>query len=575
MGISLYKHNRDAYEKAVSMIGETSMAAVIHPTGTGKSFIGFKLCEDNPESTVCWISPSEYIWQTQLDNLSETSDGWKPDNVTFITYAMLSRMSNDEMALLKPDYIILDEFHRCGAQIWGLGVLRLLSMYDNAKILGLSATAVRYLDNQRNMADELFDGNVASEMSLGEAIVRGILKAPKYVLSIYGYSESLNRYEMRISRLRNKAQQDKANEYLEALRRMVSEANGLDKMFEKYMPEDCGKYIIFCSDYEAMKDAIDKAPHWFGNIDKDMHIYSVYSEISGSEQEFNRFKEDNSKHLRLLYCINALNECVHIGDISGVVLLRPTVSPIIYKQQIGRGLSVSGDNSPVIFDVVNNIEGLYSIGAVKDEMMAAINYLRCNGESSMIVNEDFEITGKLVNCLELFDELEDTISSSWEVMYLEAKTYHEEHGNLLMNKDYINDSGYPIGRWVSTQRILYNSGELPDDRKEKLDEIGMNWLYSKERSWERGYEEFVRFVNEFGTPKVPAAFITQDGFALGSWYRNIRMKYAEGSLFDGHIEAMERLGVIWESVHSKRWSDNYECAKRYRQEKGDLNVSYD
>ena len=36
-------------------------------------------------------------------------------------------------------------------------------------------TKVRYLDNQRNMAEELFEGNIASEMTLGEAIVREIL----------------------------------------------------------------------------------------------------------------------------------------------------------------------------------------------------------------------------------------------------------------------------------------------------------------------------------------------------------------------------------------------------------------
>lgn len=63
----------------------------------------------------------------------------------------------------------------------GQKVLKIFEMYPDAPVLGLSATAVRYLDNQRNMVDELFEGNIASEMTLGEAIVRGILKAPKYV----------------------------------------------------------------------------------------------------------------------------------------------------------------------------------------------------------------------------------------------------------------------------------------------------------------------------------------------------------------------------------------------------------
>ena len=45
MPMQLFPHNKTAYEAAVKMIAERKKAAEIHPTGTGKSFIGFKLCE--------------------------------------------------------------------------------------------------------------------------------------------------------------------------------------------------------------------------------------------------------------------------------------------------------------------------------------------------------------------------------------------------------------------------------------------------------------------------------------------------------------------------------------------------
>ena len=35
-------------------------------TGSGKSYIAFKLIEDNPEKVVIWLSPSEYIFKTCL-----------------------------------------------------------------------------------------------------------------------------------------------------------------------------------------------------------------------------------------------------------------------------------------------------------------------------------------------------------------------------------------------------------------------------------------------------------------------------------------------------------------------------
>lgn len=74
-----------------------------------------------------------------------------------------------------------------------------------------------------------------------------------------------------------------------------------------------------------------------------------------------------------------LNEGVHVDDVSGVILLRPTVSPIIYKQQIGRALSASKTTKAVIFDIVMNIDNLYSIGTIEDEMQVVMTYYRERG----------------------------------------------------------------------------------------------------------------------------------------------------------------------------------------------------
>lgn len=60
-----------------------------------------------------------------------------------------------------------------------------------------------------------------------------------------------------------------------------------------------------------------------------------------------------------------LNEGIHVDDVDGVILLRPTVSPIIYLQQIGRALSAGSEKTPVIFDLVNNFDSLYCIDCLK------------------------------------------------------------------------------------------------------------------------------------------------------------------------------------------------------------------
>ncbi len=149
MPIQLFAHNERAYEAALDMLYKT-----------GKFFIGFELCEDYPESTVSWLSTSEYIFQTQVENLKSTGADVL-ENIKFFTYAKLANMNPAEMEEIQPNYIICYEFHRAGAAIWSIGVQNLLQTYPNVPVLGLSATHIRYLDNQRNMAEELFDGNIA------------------------------------------------------------------------------------------------------------------------------------------------------------------------------------------------------------------------------------------------------------------------------------------------------------------------------------------------------------------------------------------------------------------------------
>jgi len=394
--ISLFEHNAKAYDAVVTMLRETGKAAVVHPTGTGKSFIGFKLCEDNATSKMCWLSPSEYIFKTQLENLATTGAN-VPENISFFTYAKLIMMSDEEIAEIRPDFIIIDEFHRCGAEQWGRGVQKLLDTYPDSPIVGLSATNIRYLDNQRDMADELFDGNIASEMTLGEAIVRGILAPPTYVISVYSYQKDLDKYKARIKRAKSKAARDEAERYFEALRHALEKADGLDEIFNKHIQDKSGKYIVFCANLEHMDEMIARVPEWFSKVDKHPNVYRAYSEDPATSKAFADFKADKTEHLKLLFCIDMLNEGVHVDDVSGVVLFRPTVSPIIYKQQIGRALCASKKKEPIIFDIVNNFENLYSIGAIEQEMQAAITYYRFLGEDKEVVTERFKIIDEVRN----------------------------------------------------------------------------------------------------------------------------------------------------------------------------------
>lgn len=572
--IKLYSHNKKAYDLAVTMLEDTKKAAIVHPTGTGKSFIAFKLCEDHPDKTICWLSPSEYIFSTQLENLYQATNGYKPNNIVFFTYAKLMGMSKEEIQAIHPDYIVLDEYHRAGATYWQKGVEQLLFTYSDIPVLGLSATNIRYLDNQRDMAQELFDGNIASQMSLGEAIVRGILSPPKYVLSMYYYQNTLEKYERRVKKTKSKVARDNAEKCLDELRRTLEKSEGLDVIFKKHMTNPHGKYIVFCSNKEHM-DQMMKHKEWFSKVDKEPHMYSVYSSDPGADKAFKEFKEDNdNNHLRLLYCIDALNEGIHVDDISGVILLRPTVSPIVYKQQIGRALSASKKTNAVIFDIVLNIENIYSIDSIKEEMQVATSYYRSLGEADQIINEKFKIIDEVRNCKELFEKLNDALTATWDMYYASAKQYYKENGNLEVPARYITEEGYALGSWLNNQKAIRKGtivGKLTEDQIQKLDSIEMIWD-SLDYFWKQNFRLAKEYYLTSGNLDIPTNYKSTDGKHLGNWILRQRQLYKSNSLTDEQIKKLDSIGMDWMDRVDRVWENGFIQARDYSEEYGNLSV---
>lgn len=572
MALQLYEHNLQAYAKAVRLLNETGKAAVIHPTGTGKTYIAFKLCEDNPDKKILWLSPGDYIFKTQLESVRK--DGFEPKNIVFYTYAKLTYATDEEIEGLNPDYIVLDEFHRAGAPEWGKRVNYLLEYYSEVPVLGLSATNIRYLDGQRDMADELFEGNVASQMTLGEAIVRGILLPPTYVTAIYSCAKDLKKYERKVANAKNSAVRDAAQKYLDSLRRAIAMADGLEDIFARHITNKNGKFIVFCPDREEMGRLINLSRSMFSKVNDTIRTYIVYSEDPMTDKSFAAFKADEGEGLKLLYSIDMLNEGVHVPDVDGVILFRPTVSPIIYKQQIGRALSASKDKQPVIFDIVNNFENLYAIGSIESEMAQAVGYYRLTGRNDLIVNERFTLYDEVKECRALFDKLEQTLTIPWDTMYSFAEAYYRANGHLNVPRRYKTPQGYGLGDWIAVQRkvragLVY--GKLDEDRIAKLDAIGMVWEGSREVRFERGYAEAEAYYESNGNLNVPAKYKTESGFALGAWlsYLNTH-KY---NLSEERIARLNKIGMVWDK-NADRWYANYALVKTYYEVNGNLNIPY-
>lgn len=567
--IELYQHNRIAYEKAVRMLKEEGKAAIIHPTGTGKSFIAFALVLDNPDKKFLWLSPSMYIYDLQCKNLWQKQH-IRFTNIEFHTYAWLMRNDKD-IEKLDADYIILDEFHRTGAHEWEKSIRKLIEAHPQAKLLGLSATKVRYLDNQRDMAEEIFEGCIASEIGICEAMAQKILPEPKYIIAAYSYEQKLYRYETKAAALTNKRQKAEVEKLIERLRCMLQEADGIDKIFKKHLPKRDSKLIIFCRNEEHMMELMAQVPEWFFGLDARPHVYYVSTHNPESEESFKTFVQDDSDHLKLLFCIDMLNEGIHVDDVDAVVLCRPTVSPVIYKQQIGRAIAVGNGKKPIIFDMVNNFDNLYQINTFKQELIGAMSEQRSvnTGIDENEIIKGFEVIDELCGCREMLEQLQRNLDASWNLYYQELCSYKKEYGSTRVPKVFKTADGLRLGIWLARQRSLYREGILGIEYINALERVGVSWDTNNYEIFEKRLEKLRKYKEEKGDLLVPDTYKTPDGTSLGTWVQSLRIRYRKGKLSQKRVEQLTEMGFVWEPYEAL-WEKGFQHAKAYYEKYGNL-----
>jgi superfamily II DNA or RNA helicase len=574
MYIKLYPHNQETYNKIQEVWENTNRVAVIQPTGSGKSFIILKCLLDLREENKVVLSPSHYIFGQLTEHY-----GKEIPNVKFITYAKIANMSEEEIRGIRPSLIILDEFHRCGAEQWGEGVQRLIDTYPEVKLLGTSATPIRYLDNGRNMADELFDGNVATNMSLPEAIVKEILPMPKYVSALYTMDEEIINLKEKVENSQNDEEDKK--EILKQITEMknkLEKSKGIPVILKKYLDVNSGKFIVFCKNKEHLNEMKQIVVGWFkkAKISNKIETYTIYSDYANGESEFNEFKNNRNKNsIKLLFTIDMLNEGIHVDDITGVILLRPTSSPIIYYQQMGRAIDAGNREQPLIFDFVNNFNNVGVRGFLTNlreltEKRKKESEKRYCGDTEEEVIKEFTIYDETLEIQELFSQLEDRLIDNWDIMYEKLKEYYEEHGDCNINAE---QSG-KLGRWVKTQRKVYSSGLMLNDRVEKLNSINFVWDVLK-TCWNSMYDKLMSYYKIHGNIDIPQLYKMPDGSKLGYWLDTQRRNYRENILAKEKILKLSQIGFVG-SPSDCHWNEQFNKLRTYyEQHKSYLDLGSD
>jgi superfamily II DNA or RNA helicase/ferredoxin-thioredoxin reductase catalytic subunit len=561
--IELFSHNKNAYAQVRALWQDNKYVAVVQATGTGKSFIIAQVMADFFGKRQLLLAPSNYILEQQ-----QTKVPWATQSTQFMTYAKCAIFNHNKINNLK--LIVLDEFHRCGAEVWGAGVQKILNDNPDAYVLGTTATPVRYLDGSRDMSDELFAGVIAIDLSLADAIIKRILPAPTYIAALYTLAEEINDL---LDILKNS---NKSDEEKQAITFEINQAKldweqtyGIPEILKKHLSSDINKIIVFCKDKDHLDEMEVEVQRWFqrAKIYKWRKVYRVLSGASENDENLATFREAQAKNtVHLLFAIDMLNEGLHIADVGAVIFLRPTESPIIFYQQIGRCLQVDVEHTPIIFDFVNNfksirtsdfLERLQDAKEREQEKRAKLG-LDENAPVVRIVDETQEI-------IEIFESVKERLQP-WEVMFQQLVEFKNVHGHCNVPNRYPENP--PLGNWVQQQRYKNRKGILNEQYIKKLNEIGFVWN-PYEVYWENMYAMLVDFVNEYGHCKVP--FKWHENLQLSEWFFEQRKLKKKGELSQARIEKLEKLGFDWNPLETD-WNEMYQKLIEYKNIYGNCNV---
>lgn len=474
---SLHEHNRNTYENICRMYDKgIQRVAVVQPTGSGKSLLMAKLIEDNPDSRFFVLSTSHKI----NDQFKSKLDEKILDNLECNIYWNMPNMKQGVMESLQPDYILLDEMHRALAKEWSKGIMRLLEMYPNAKVLGLSATPIRYLDRCRNVVEELFDGNLACDMSLSQAILDGILPMARYVCGVYSFQKDEESLNKKIEKSCNSDKEKKELlKELKVLKENLDKGHGVSDIFRKYIVTGSEKFVVFLKDTThlgVMKPIIEK---WFIDAGFSVRMYETHYKNVDKDREFQAFREDKeSGIIKLCLSVNMVTEGIH-GDIDGVIMLRETISPNMYFQMIGRAFSCSKKTIPLIFDLVANSQFISDAAdnfpnELKGEIEKRKEECEKEGKDYEVGFDvdEFIVMDEFMDVVSGFRAIEDRLTGDWDIMFQEYCKFYKEngHGDVPKTEEYIR-----LNTWCKHQRQDLDNEILKEERKKSLNENEFIW----------------------------------------------------------------------------------------------------
>jgi superfamily II DNA or RNA helicase/HKD family nuclease len=321
-------------------------ALLISATGTGKTYASaFALREENPKKALFVVHREQIAKQAmksyknvfgntkKFGLISGNSKDYEADYL-FSTMQMMAkpeireRFTRDEFEI-----IIIDEVHRAGAESYQ----RIMEYFTPKFWLGMTASPDR--TDGFNIY-ELFNHKIAYEIRLQQALEENMLCPFHY----FGITD-----------LEIDGEVFDDNTGIRNFAKLVCDAR-VDYVLEKAKYYGYSghrvKGLVFCSRKQEAKELSVK----FNS--RGFHTEFLCSDDSQERREecIERLtNDDRTDLLDYIFTVDIFNEGVDIPEINQVIMLRPTESPIVFIQQLGRGLRKAENKEyVVILDFIGN-----------------------------------------------------------------------------------------------------------------------------------------------------------------------------------------------------------------------------
>lgn len=444
-------------------------------TGIGKTYLA--AFDSATYKSVLFVAHREEILQqaaVSFQNVRQSDDygffdGKHKDTDKAVIFASVATLGREEYlneTYFSPnyfEYLVIDEFHHAVTDQYQ----RIVDYFNPRFLLGLTATPER-MDGKNIF--EICDYNVPYEISLKDAINKGIL-VPFHYYGIYDETDYSS-----LHLVKGRYDEKELNEtYIGNVRRY-------DLIYKYYRKYPSKRALGFCC---SRQHAEEMAKEFCA---RGVKAVAVYSNADGaySEDRNQAIRKLNSREIEVIFSVDMFNEGVDIAALDMVMFLRPTESPIVFLQQLGRGLrTYRGKEYLNVLDFIGNYEkaGRAPFLLSGDRNLgerAAVDYHRIDYPDDCIVDFDMRL-------VDLFKEMEKKSLSAKERIVQEYYRIKE----LLENKvptrmelfTYMEDEIYqycirhakenPFRQYMD---FLHNLHELSEEEQTVYDSIGREFL---------------------------------------------------------------------------------------------------